>query len=87
MHKNYNLIAYIIYIKMLYLYVYSQNALLGFTQVRNISQLPSTGSSQVYAIRMNSLTDAEIFASLLKKMTFIDVVRNVLVAQKSGMHV
>ena len=62
----------------------TQNALLGLNQVRNVSHLASPGDSHVYAIRMNNMTSAEMFASLLKKMEYIDVVRNVLVAQKSG---
>ena len=63
----------------------TQSSLLEVTQVRNVSHLASPGDSHVYAIRMNNMTNARMLASLLMKITFINVVRNVLVAQKSGM--
>lgn len=70
---------------MLYLSSHTtQSALLGLNQVRTVSHLASPGDSHVYAIRMNNMTNAEMFASLLKKMEYIEVIRNVLVAKKSG---
>ena len=68
-------------------HVYStQSSLLELAQVRNVSHLASPGDSHVYAIRMNNMTNARMLASLLMKITFIDVVHNVLVAQKSGIY-
>ena len=64
----------------------TQSSLLELAQVRNISHLASPGDSHVYAIRMNNMTNAKMFANLLRKITFIDVVHNVLVAQKSGIY-
>ena len=68
--------------------LHPQSSLLELAQVRNVSHLASPGDSHVYAIRMsNIITNAKILANLLMKITFIDVVRNVLVAQKSGIYV
>ena len=64
----------------------TQNSLLELAQVRNVSHLASPRDSHVYAIRMSNMTNARMLASLLMKITFIDVVRNVLVAQKSGIY-
>lgn len=63
----------------------TQSSLLELTQVRNTSHLASPGDYHVYVLRMNNImTNAKMMASLLMKITFIDLVRNVLVAQKSG---
>ena len=64
----------------------TQYSLLELAQVRNVSHLASPRDSHVYAIRMSNMTNARMLASLLMKITFIDVVRNVLVAQKSGIY-
>ena len=68
-------------------HVYStQSSLLELAQVRNVSHLASPRDSHVYAIRMSNMTNARMLASLLMEITYIDVVRNVLVAQKSGIY-
>ena len=64
----------------------TQNSLLELAQVRNVSHLASPRDSHVYAIRMSNMTNAKMLASLLMEITFIDVVHNVLVAQKSGIY-
>ena len=86
--KMFHIILYIIRMNTVQVHVYStQNSLLELAQVRNVSHLASPGDSHVYAIRMNNMTNARMLASLLMKITSIDVVRNVLVAQESGIYI
>lgn len=59
---------------------------MGRIQVRNVSQLPSYKGSQLFAIRLNNLTDAGTFASLLRTISTIVEVYSVLVAQRSGIY-
>ena len=81
----FHIILCIIRMNTVPVHVYTtQSSLLELAQVRNVSHVASPRDSHVYAIRMSNMTNARMLASLLMKISFIDVVRNVLVAQKSG---
>ena len=86
-NKKFHIILCIIHMNTVPVHLYTtQSSLLELAQVRNVSHLASPRDSHVYAIRMSNMTNARMLASLLMKITFIDVVRNVLVAQKSGIY-